>query len=67
MNHVVLKKNGTPYRLREEVKVINPNHPMYNKYGEIFKIRNYDNSPIISVEFIDGEVYSCLPEDIHAI
>lgn len=67
MNHVVLKKNGNPYRLLDEVKVINPDHPMYGKYGEICTIRNYDNSPNISVRFIDGDVYSCKPEEIHVI
>lgn len=55
------------YSLGDEVKVINPNHPMHGKYGEVCKIRNYDNLPNLSIRFDDGDVYSCKPEEIHAI
>lgn len=67
MKHIVLNKYGRPYKVGEEVIIINPDHSMYDQIGEIFTIRNYDDRPKISVELQDGQVYSCKPDDIENI
>ena len=64
MEHVVLNKYGKPYKVGDEVIVIDINHSMHNKVGEIHKVRNYDNDPRLSVVFECGNVYGCKPEQL---
>lgn len=68
MDHVVLNQYGSPFKLDDDVVITNPSHPMYKKYGKIWKIRNYNNEPKISVIFEywnhDGEVFTCVPSDL---
>jgi hypothetical protein len=63
MDLIVLNKYGRAYKLNEEVVVTNPKHSMYDKWGKICAIRNFDGTPKISVR-IDGHIYRCTPEDI---
>ena len=64
MEHVVLNKYGKPFELGEEVIINNPNHSVYDQIGEIYRIRNYDNQPKLSIIFECGNVYKCKPQDI---
>lgn len=64
MRHVVLDRNGTPYKIGEDVIIINPDHSQHDQIGQIYKLRNYDSKPRISVILECGNVYSCKPEDI---
>lgn len=63
MNHIVLNEYGQPFEIDDEVVVTGRDHPMYGRRGKIFKIRNYDNVPKISVVFECGNVYRCALED----
>ena len=64
MEHIVLNKYGKPFNIGDEVIINNPDHAMHNEIGEIFKIRNYDDRPKISVIFECGNVYRCMPQDL---
>lgn len=63
VNHVVLNRNGKPYKLDDEVIVVKKGHERYNQIGEVWKIRNYNNDPKVSVCF-DGDVCGFDPEEI---
>ena len=64
MEHIVLNKYGKPYKVGDEVIVVNPMRTMYDQIGEVHKVRNYDEDPRVSVVFECGNVYSFRPEDI---
>lgn len=64
MRHIVLDKYGNPYKIGEDVIIVNSEHSQYDQIGQIHKLRNYDNNPKISVILECGNVYSCKPEDI---
>ncbi|HAS89849.1 MAG TPA: hypothetical protein DCS48_11185 [Desulfovibrio sp.] len=63
VKHIVLNRRGKPYKLGDEVIVLNEGHPRYNQIGEVCKIRNYDDTPKVSVCF-DGCIGRYDPEEI---
>ncbi|AMK11212.1 hypothetical protein [Pseudodesulfovibrio indicus] len=51
------------FKLGEDVIVIKDGSENYGKYGVVWKIRNYNDNPKISVSF-DGEIFNYRPEDL---
>ena len=51
-------------KVGEDILVIDPKHPMYDKLGQIYRVREtMSGSTRVSIIF-DGEVYGCDQEQI---
>ncbi|WP_027179792.1 hypothetical protein [Maridesulfovibrio bastinii] len=63
MKNVVLNRYGKPYKIGDEVIVVNKDKPNFDKIGEVSKLINYNDNPKVSVSF-DGDIFNYKPEDI---
>ncbi|MBL3580799.1 hypothetical protein [Oleidesulfovibrio alaskensis] len=51
------------FELGEDVIVIKEGSENFNRIGVVWKLRNYNDNPKISVSF-DGEIFNYRPEDL---
>ncbi len=51
------------FKLGEDVIVIKEGSENYDRIGVVWKLRNYNDNPKISVSF-DGEIFNYRPEDL---
>lgn len=51
------------FKLGEDVIVIKEGSENYDRIGVVWKLRNYNDNPQISVSF-DGEIFNYRPEDL---
>ena len=56
-------QNLDRFKLGEDVIVIKSGSEMHDKIGVVWKIRNYNDNPKISVSF-DGVIFNYKPEEL---